>query len=165
MRKTIMMAALSALILMGSCKPGKPQGTQPATPASTQPAPSQQAAPMALTAEEFRERVADYEAHPEEWVFKGDKPAIIDFYADWCRPCKMMAPTFKSMAREYAGKVDFYKIDIDQQPELAQLFGVQSIPSLLFIPLEGKPTMSVGLMEQEQLRAAIQTHLMTGKQN
>ena len=111
---------------------------------------------MELTAEEFKKRIANYETHPNEWVYLGERPAVIDFYATWCGPCKMTAPIFADLANTFAGKVDFYKIDIDQQPELAGLFGVTSIPSLLFIPKEGKPSMSVGAMERQQMQAAIQ---------
>lgn len=103
-----------------------------------------------LTKEEFKAKLMDYEANPSEWKYKGDKPAVIDFYATWCGPCKQTAPIVEELAGEYAGKIDFYKVDVDQQEELAALFGVQSIPTLLFIPKEGQPQKTVGAMGKGQ---------------
>lgn len=113
-----------------------------------------------LTAEEFKNKVMDYEKNPKEWKFKGDKPAIIDFYATWCGPCKATAPVVEEIANEYAGKIDVYKVDVDQQEELAGLFGVQSIPTILFIPKEGLPKKSVGAMMKSQFEEAIRTELL-----
>ena len=108
-----------------------------------------------LTASEFRKKIMDYESHPDEWVFAGSRPAIIDFYATWCGPCKMMAPMVESLAGKYAGKIDFYKVDIDQEPELASVFGIRSIPTFLFIPLKGNPTMQMGAMQKEDFEEII----------
>lgn len=108
-----------------------------------------------LTAEAFKQKVMDYEKHPQEWVFKGDKPAVIDFYATWCGPCKATAPNVEKVAENYAGKVDVYKVDVDQQQELAALFGIQSIPSILFIPVKGKPQMQIGAMNYAQLENVV----------
>ena len=93
-----------------------------------------------LSTAEFRNKIMDYVEHPDEWVYKGTRPAVIDFYTTWCGPCKMMAPIVEEMAKTYAGKVDFYKVDIDKEQELAQTFGIQSIPTFLFIPVKGKPS-------------------------
>ncbi len=101
-----------------------------------------------LTAESFQKLVWDYKASPQEWVFSGDQPAIIDFYADWCRPCKMVAPIMDELSKEYKGKVRIYKVNTDEQRELAGLFNINSIPALLFIPKTGKPQMSVGAMQK-----------------
>lgn len=98
-----------------------------------------------LTKETFIEKVFDYE-NENEWKFKGDKPAIIDFYADWCGPCKTVAPIMEELSNEYAGRVDIYKIDTEDQHELAAKFGIRSIPSILFIPLEGQPEMAMGAL-------------------
>lgn len=103
----------------------------------------------ALTAESFRTLVWDYQASPKTWVFKGDVPVIIDFYADWCRPCKMVAPIMDQLASEYKGKLKIYKINTDQQRELAGLFNITSIPAILFVPKNGQPQMSVGAMQKE----------------
>ena len=91
----------------------------------------------------------DYTIHQTEWVFEGERPAVIDFYTTWCGPCKMMAPIVEETAKAYAGKVDFYKVDIEKEQELAQTFGIQSIPTFLFIPAKGKPTMQMGAMSKE----------------
>ena len=110
-----------------------------------------------LTTADFKQKVMDYEAHPQEWVFAGHRPVVIDFYATWCRPCKMMSPIVELLAKQYAGKVDFYKVDIAQEPELASVFGIQSIPPFLFIPMKGKPTAQMGMMEKEEMEKVIKT--------
>ena len=108
-----------------------------------------------LTASDFRKKIMDYESHPEEWVFAGFRPAIIDFYTTWCGPCKMMTPMVESLAGKYAGKIDFYKVDIDQEPELASVFGIRSIPTFLFIPMKGNPTIQMGAMQKEDFEEII----------
>lgn len=115
---------------------------------------------LELTKEEFKKRVMDYEANPEVWKFAGDKPAIIDFYATWCGPCKQVAPIVEGLAEEYAGKIDVYKVDVDQQSELAGLFGVQSIPTILFIPKDGTPQKVVGAMGKGQFDEIIKQTLL-----
>lgn len=107
-----------------------------------------------LTKETFVEKVFDYENN-EEWNFKGDKPAIIDFYADWCGPCKMVGPVLEDISKDYKGKIDVYKIDTEDQHELAATFGIRSIPSILFIPLDDTPQMSMGAMPKEAFEDAI----------
>ena len=97
-----------------------------------------------LNVETFKQKIFDYSAN-KEWKFEGDKPAIIDFYADWCGPCKVVSPILEELASEFDEKMDFYKIDTEDQKELASIFGIQSIPSFLFVPMEGKPTMSSGI--------------------
>ena len=108
-----------------------------------------------LTASDFKKKIMDYESHPDEWVFAGSRPAIIDFYTTWCGPCKMMAPMVESLAGKYAGKIDFYKVDIDQEPELASVFGIRSIPTFLFIPMKGNPTIQMGAMQKEDFEEII----------
>jgi thioredoxin len=102
-----------------------------------------------LTAENFQKFVWDYKSNPNEWKFKGDQPCIIDFYADWCRPCKMVAPIMDELSVEYKGKVRIYKVNTDEQRELAGLFNISSIPAVMFIPKDGKPQMSVGAMQKQ----------------
>ena len=92
---------------------------------------------------------------PDEWVFAGSRPAVIDFYTTWCGPCKMMAPVVESLAGKYAGKIDFYKVDIDQESELASVFGISSIPTFLFIPVKGKPSVQMGAMQKEDFEGLI----------
>lgn len=117
-----------------------------------------------LSTDRFLETVHDYRANPDTWVYKGNVPCVIDFYADWCRPCKMLAPVLEEIAREYAGKVLFYKVNVDMEKELAAAFGIASIPSLLFVPMEGKPAMQAGMMSKDQLESAIDSFLL-GKEN
>lgn len=107
-----------------------------------------------LTKETFMEKVFDYENN-KEWTFSGDKPCIIDFYADWCGPCKMIAPIMEEISKEYEGKVDVYKIDTEQETELAQAFGISSIPSVLFVPMNDTPKMSVGALPKAGFVKAI----------
>ena len=112
-----------------------------------------------LTKETFLEKVFDYE-HNKEWSYKGELPSVIDFYADWCGPCKMVAPVIEELSAEYAGKVNFYKIDTEAEQELAAAFGIQSIPSLLFIPLDGQPQMAAGALPKQTLQEVIERELL-----
>lgn len=107
-----------------------------------------------LTTQEFKEKVFNYEQN-QEWKFEGDKPCLIDFYADWCSPCKMVAPILEELAKEYDGKLDIYKIDTEAEQELAAVFGIRSIPSLLFVPKEGQPQMAMGALPKETFIKAI----------
>ncbi|MBN2399373.1 MAG: thioredoxin [Candidatus Aminicenantes bacterium] len=101
-----------------------------------------------LSKKTFCEKIFDYEKK-KEWEFQGTLPAIIDFYADWCGPCKMVSPVLEKLAGEYAGKVDFYKVDTDKEQDLAQAFGIMTIPSLLFIPSKGEPQMARGAHDRQ----------------
>ncbi|OFX33590.1 MAG: thioredoxin [Bacteroidetes bacterium GWA2_32_17] len=101
-----------------------------------------------LTSETFKQKVFNYETN-KEWKFEGDKPCVIDFYADWCSPCKMVAPILEELGKEYEGKMNIYKVDTEDQQEIASVFGIRSIPSILFIPKEGQPQMSAGAMPKE----------------
>ncbi len=102
----------------------------------------------------FKEKVFDYESN-NEWKYAGTVPAIVDFYADWCGPCKALAPILQDLDNEYKGKIKIYKVDTEASPELAGLFGIRSIPSLLFIPPTGQPTMAAGLIPKEAFKKAI----------
>lgn len=113
-----------------------------------------------LTKSEFLEKVVNYEANPNEWKYVGDKPCLIDFYADWCGPCKAIAPILEELAKEYDGQLYVYKINTDQEQELAGAFGIRSIPSLLFVPMEGQPRMSMGALPKAQLKQAIEEVLL-----
>ena len=110
-----------------------------------------------LSTSEFKKKIMDYEKHPQEWVFEGKRPVIIDFYATWCRPCKMTAPVVEELAKDYQGKIDFYKVDIDKEQELAATFGIQSIPTFLFIPAKGTPTIQMGAMEKTDFERIIKS--------
>ena len=100
-----------------------------------------------LTKQDFLEKVMNYEKNQTEWVYEGELPALIDFYADWCGPCKIAAPILEELAEEYKGKIHIYKIDTQVERELASVFGIQSIPAFLFVPKDGKPTMSNGIAQ------------------
>jgi thioredoxin 1 len=107
-----------------------------------------------LTKDTFKEKIFDFEAETE-WMYKGDLPAIIDFYADWCGPCKMVAPVLQELSDEYQGRVNIYKVNTDQEREIAGAFGIQSIPSILFIPLGDKPQMAAGAMPKNTFQEII----------
>lgn len=107
--------------------------------------------PEHLTKQTFKEKVFDYENN-EDWKFEGELPAVIDFYADWCQPCKMIAPILEDLADEHEDEVDIYKVDTGQEQELAAAFGIRSIPTLLFIPKDGKPQMAKGALPKKELQ-------------
>lgn len=108
---------------------------------------------------EFSEKIFDYKTQTE-WNFKGTKPCIVDFYADWCKPCKVLAPIYEKLAAKYEGKVDFYKINVDHNKELAGAFRVNSIPTVLFCPMGEQPQMSMGALPEAELEKAINTVLL-----
>jgi thioredoxin len=110
-------------------------------------ASSETGKPINLTKQDFLEKVMNYEENQTEWVYEGDKPALIDFYADWCAPCRMAAPVLDELAKEYEGKIHIYKVDTQEERELAAVFGIQSIPAFLFVPQDGRPTMSNGIAQ------------------
>ena len=116
--------------------------------------------PIHLTKAEFLKKVVDYEGNPTEWKYLGEKPAIIDFYASWCGPCKRVAPILDELAAEYGDKIDIYKIETEQEQELAAAFGIRSIPTLLFVPMEGKPQMVQGAIGKADFEKIIQEVLL-----
>lgn len=107
-----------------------------------------------LTKETFLEKVFNYEKN-KEWQFEGELPCLIDFYADWCGPCKMVAPVLEELSKEYEGKINIYKVDTEAEQELAGAFGIKSIPSMLFCPAEGQPQMAQGALPKDSLKKAI----------
>ena len=113
-----------------------------------------------LTKAEFLSKVFDYESNPKEWKYLGDKPAIIDFYASWCGPCKMIAPILEELADEYDGQIYVYKIDTEKEQELAAAFGIRSIPTLLFVPMDGQPEMAQGALPKSTFKEAIDSVLL-----
>ena len=113
-----------------------------------------------LTKEDFLNKVMDYEKNPTEWKYKGDKPAIIDFYASWCGPCKMLAPVLEELAKEYEGQIYIYKIDTEAEEELSRAFGIRSIPTMLFVPMEGQPMMTQGALPKAELDKIIKERLL-----
>jgi thioredoxin 1 len=111
-----------------------------------------------LTKDAFQKKIYNYEQN-KEWKYEGEIPAVIDFWAPWCGPCRKVGPIIDELSKEYAGKVNFYKVNVDDEQELAEVFNIRSIPSMLFIPKEGKPKMSVGALPKESLVEAIKTEL------
>jgi len=112
-----------------------------------------------LTKETFLEKVFDYEKN-QEWKFEGTLPCLIDFYADWCGPCKMVAPILEELSQEFEGKINIYKVNTEVEQELAAAFGIRSIPSLLFCPKEGKPQMAMGALPKQAMTDAINEVLL-----
>lgn len=113
-----------------------------------------------LTKAEFLEKVYNFEKNPNDWKYEGDKPAIVDFFATWCGPCNALSPIMEELAGEYGGKIYIYKVDVDQEEDLAAAFGVRSIPTLLFIPQSGKPTITQGALPKSDLKKMIDQHLL-----
>jgi thioredoxin len=115
--------------------------------------------PENLTKQTFLEKVFNYEQNPE-WKFEGELPCIVDFWAPWCGPCRIVGPVLDELSKEYQGKVNFYKVNTEEEQELAGAFGIRSIPSLLFVPKDGQPKMAVGALPREVLRQAIDKELL-----
>lgn len=132
--------------------------------AAAEPQGKDKARPIELTKATFLEKVFNYEENPQEWQYKGDRPAIVDFYATWCAPCRITSPILKDLAAEYGDEIYVYKIDVDREPELAAMFGVQSIPMFLFIPMTEKPQVAMGALPKESFKEAIDTFLLKKKE-
>lgn len=115
-----------------------------------------------LTKETFLQKVFNYEKN-KEWNFEGDLPCVIDFYADWCQPCKIVSPILEELAEEYKGKINIYKIDTEDQQELSAAFGIRSIPSLLFCPRDEQPQMAQGALPKDTLKQVIEDVLLKNK--
>jgi len=150
MKKISFVFILSVILIFNTCNSSgenKPEGKTIVTA---------EGSVTMITAEMFRKLVWDYQKNPKSFVFAGDVPVIVDFYAVWCRPCKMVSPIMDDLAKEYKGKIKIYKVDTDAERELAGLFNIQSIPAILFVPKTGKPTMSVGASPKETYVQAIQ---------
>lgn len=151
---------LLAVIVAVSCSNSTETKAQAEQATGAEKSMAEEGKPIHLTKELFIERVMDYETNREEWIYKGDKPAIIDFYADWCKPCKLIAPIMEELAEEYKDQIYVYKIDTQVERELASVFGIRSIPAVLFIPMEGKPQMSTGALPKETFKSAIDDFLL-----
>ena len=111
----------------------------------------------------FLEKVTDYRNEPKVWKYLGDKPCIVDFYADWCGPCKMVAPVLEEIAQEYDGKIYVYKVDTEKEEELSDIFSIRTIPSILFVPMSGQPQMTQGALSKTTFIEAIESILKVKK--
>lgn len=118
---------------------------------------------IVLNKADFLTKVFNYEKNPTKWTYEGDKPCIIDFYADWCGPCRRVAPVLKELAKRYKDDIVIYKINIDKERELAGTFGVTSIPTILFVPMKGEPQVSMGALPEESLVKMIEEVLLEKK--
>jgi len=148
MRHKILLIAVSAILIQGcgTSQAGNESGTKKETIQTvSESSGDSQGGTVFLTKDEFLKKVWDYNNSPKEWKFKGEKPAIIDFYADWCGPCRMASPILEEVSKEFAGKIDVYKINTEKERELASVFGISSIPAFLYIPKNGKPVMMAGI--------------------
>lgn len=143
MKNTLFTLVIAAVLLLGFNSQANTKSNKSNNPAES--VSEAGGATVKLTKAMFLEKVWDYENSPKEWKYKGDKPALIDFYADWCGPCRTAAPILEEVAGEYKEKVAVYKIDTQVERELAAVFGVKGIPAFLYIPMDGKPTMTSGI--------------------
>ena len=116
-----------------------------------------------LNKETFRDKVFNYEKN-KEWKYEGTLPALVDFWAPWCGPCRLVGPVIDELSKDYAGKVNFYKVNTEEEQELAGMFGIQSIPSLLFIPVSGEPKMALGALPKKELKRIIESELIPSMQ-
>lgn len=119
-------------------------------------------ATIKLSTQDFKEKIFDY-TKSSEWSYSGDTPAIIDFYADWCQPCKMVAPILEELSDEFEGKINIYKVNTEVEQELSSVFGIRSIPSILFIPKEGQPMMQPGALPKDVFVKVIKEELLNEK--
>jgi len=156
MRK-IILATVSLFLFVTACNAKSAENNNPV---SNDKEVESRVKTIHLTKVEFLERVVNYEENPEEWVYLGDKPAIIDFYADWCPPCRIIAPILEELAGEYEDDIYIYKIDTEKEQELAAVFGIRSLPSILFVPMGEQPQMVAGALPKESFEEAIQDILL-----
>ena len=115
---------------------------------------------LSLSQDDYKTLVSDYTSH--EWKFNGCRPAIIDFNATWCGPCKQLAPILEELAQEYKGKIDFYSVDVDKCKPIARAYGIHNMPTVVFVPMKGQPQAAIGLMPKEEIKRAIQEVLCVG---
>lgn len=162
MKKSIFLPFLFiGLLALVSCK-GKTDNnavTDNGTAGSTR-IEAQAGGSIHISKADFLKKIADYETHSSDWKYLGDKPAIIDFYADWCGPCRQMAPALEEIAKEYAGQIYVYKVDTDKEQDLARDFGIQALPTLWFVPMKGDPQRAVGALSKAQLKEYVEKVLL-----
>lgn len=154
MKRLFLLLLVATSTLAFSCQASGEESNDKKTEKDTKAAKGDKSdkATIELTKEEFKQKVMDYKKH-DSWQFAGDKPCLIDFYADWCGPCRITGPILEDIAKEYKGKINVYKVDVDDEKELASVFGIRGIPAFLYCPMEGKPQMASGIgNSKEQTR-------------
>lgn len=156
MKKIAFIAVWTAAMLVSCGNSAKQQESEEQAAVETKT----ESAVHHLTTAEFVEMVADFRSNPGTWSYLGSKPAIVDFYASWCGPCRQLSPILEKVASQYEGRIVVYKVDVDKEPELAEAFGIRSIPTLLFVPMEGEPRMSQGFMVENELLSAVKSVLL-----
>jgi thioredoxin 1 len=152
MKKYFFLLIIMLPLIFSECKADKPADVLITSTSGNN-------AVVQMTNETFKKMIFNYELN-KEWKFEGNKPAIIDFYADWCPPCKQLSPLVEEIAKEYAGKIDVYKVDTDKETTLAQALGITNLPTLLFIPSKGKPQITMGAIPKDSLVKAINEILL-----
>ena len=157
MRKLMLITAFAGIIFT-SC--GATENKDQSTDKSEITKTENKMKTIHLTKADFLTKVANFESNPQEWKYLGDKPALIDFYADWGGPCKAIAPVLEELAAEYGDQIYIYKINTEKEPELAAAFGIRSIPSLLFVPMNEQPQMAQGALPKPELKKAIDEVLL-----
>jgi len=148
--KHIILTLTAVAIILSACGNSKKENTTNSNTSKSAVIAGDSKESEKLTKSEFILKIWDYTSSPNDWKYLGNKPAIIDFYADWCGPCKIASPILDEIGGEYAGKVNVYKINTDQERELAQVFGISGIPAFLYIPLSGKPVMMSGIARTKE---------------
>ena len=163
MRTNFLIAAVALVFMLASCSNnGQKTGSNSDETDQTETENSMTTSKktIQLTRADFLTKVANFEENPDTWVYLGDKPCIIDFYADWCGPCKMVAPILEELANEYDGELYIYKVDTEAEQQLAAEFGIRSIPSLLFVPMGEDPQMAQGALPKDAFKQAIEEVLL-----
>ena len=148
--KKIVLSIVASAFLALSCTNGSATSLDNPAEKPGKELPEGSGKPVKLSKQDFLEKVMNYEQNQTEWVYEGELPALIDFYADWCGPCRQAAPVLEELAKEYEGKIHIYKVDTQVEKELASVFGIQGIPAFLWVPSEGKPTMSSGIAQSPE---------------